>query len=119
MCDFAKKKDIPLRLYTRWEYFYIYNNNYKNTLKITDRLYNINSDFYWIDLIKKDIKSDYKNDEVWEVICHPWFFDNKYNTKLWWTKLNKKREKEYKDIIEVSKYLKEKNIKMISFNELK
>ncbi|HRX63502.1 MAG TPA: ChbG/HpnK family deacetylase [Candidatus Absconditabacterales bacterium] len=118
MCDFAIEHNLPIRLYTRGKYFKTYEDEYKNKIIMTDKLYNITSNNYGIKVIKEKIQNDH-NDEIWEVICHPGFFDNKYEPAKWGTELNKRREKDYEDVIELSKYLKEKNIKTISFLDLK
>lgn len=119
MCDFAIEKNIPVRLYTRWKFFYVYENIYKWKIKITDRLYNLWSIKYWINKIKEDLENPEYQNENREVVCHPGFFDKDYNAKLNWTDMNEIREEDYRKVIELSDFLKNNKLSISSFYDLK
>jgi predicted glycoside hydrolase/deacetylase ChbG (UPF0249 family) len=117
LCDFASKHNIPIRLYTRGKNFFVYN-DYKSKIKITHDIYNLWSKKYWIEKIKKDFMKKWNKNKIYEVICHPWFFDKKYDSQKNGTPLNKEREEDYKKVIELNSFFNEKKIKATSFRNI-
>jgi len=115
ICDFAIENKIPIRLYTRGKKFEIFEKNYKDKIRLTDFLYNIWAKNYWLKRIKSDIKDKTNSNQIYEVICHPGFFDPEYDSELNETQMNKKRAEDYKKIVQLWALLKKEKLKIVSF----
>lgn len=61
----------------------------------------------------KSVIEDFKDDESYEILFHPGIYDPDCKSSL-----NKQREDDVKKIEEINPFLKENNIKLVSFNDL-
>jgi predicted glycoside hydrolase/deacetylase ChbG (UPF0249 family) len=113
MCELAIEKNIPLRLHRQNGFFY--ETKYQYQIKLADRQYNLSSNKYGLRAIKKDINELKNNDDVCEAICHPGFYDHRYDGTKFGTNLNKNREQEYKKVIRLNNFLRKNGISISSF----